>query len=152
VISIYDAPGAVSALSSGVAKTVIAITAPAQFGVNWMAYELSFDGSTSTATPARIELCTFTAATAGTPGSSPTIVNSAGQRVTTGFTAGSNYSAEPTVLAPFKTFYFPQYGGTGIVQFTPGQEPDSAVSQGFAIRVTSTSTVNCNASMRFSRC
>jgi hypothetical protein len=44
------------------------------------------------------------------------------------------------------------YGGTGIVQFTPGQEPDSAVSQGFAIRVTAPATVNCNASMRFSRC
>jgi hypothetical protein len=151
MISIYDAPGAASALASGVAKTVIAVTSPAQFGANWMAYELSFDGSTSTATPARIELCTFTAATAGTS-TAVTIVNSAGQRVTTGFTAGTNYTAEPTVLAPFKTFYFPQYGGTGIVQFTPGQEPDSAVSQGFAIRVTSTATVNCNASMRFSRC
>jgi hypothetical protein len=98
MISIYDAPGAASALTSGTAKTVIAVTAPAQFGVNWMAYELSFDGSTSTATPARIELCTFTAATAGT-NTSVTIVNSAGQRVTTGFTAGTNYTAEPTVLA-----------------------------------------------------
>jgi hypothetical protein len=151
MISIYDAPGAASALTGGTAKTVIAVTAPAQFGVNWMAYELSFDGSTSTATPARIELCTFTAATAGT-NTSVTIVNDAGQRVTTGFTAGTNYTAEPTVLAAFKTFYFPQYGGTGIVQFTPGQEPDSAVSQGFAIRVTSTATVNCRASMKFSRC
>jgi hypothetical protein len=151
VISIYDAPGAASALSAATAKTVIAVTAPAQFGANWLAYEISFDGATSTATPARIELCTFTAATAGT-NTSVTIVNSAGQRVTTGFTAGTNYTAEPTVLAAFKTFYMPVYGGTGIVQFTPGQEPDSAVSQGFAIRVTALATVNCNASMRFSRC
>jgi hypothetical protein len=151
VISIYDAPGAASALSAATAKTVIAVTAPAQFGVNWLAYEISFDGATSTATPARIELCTFTAAGAGTS-TGVTIVNSAGQRVTTGFTAGTNYTVEGTVLAPFKTFYMPVYGGTGIVQFTPGQEPDSPVSQGFAIRVTAPATVNCNASMRFSRC
>jgi hypothetical protein len=151
VISIYDAPGAASALSAATAKTVIAVTAPAQFGVNWLAYEISFDGATSTATPARIELCTFTAAGAGTS-SAVTIVNSAGQRVTTGFTAGTNYTVEGTVLAAFKTFYMPVYGGTGIVQFTPGQEPDSPVSQGFAIRVTAPAAVNCNASMRFSRC
>jgi hypothetical protein len=150
VISIYDAPGSATAFSGSATHTVISATAPAQFGVNWMAYEISFDGSTSTATPATIELCTFTAATAGT-NSAVTIVNSAGQRVTTGFTAATAYTAEPTVLAPFKKFYFPQYGGTGIVQFTPGQEPDSAVSQGFAIRVTSSATVNCTASMRFSR-
>lgn len=151
MLSIYDAPGAVSALAAATAKTVIAVTAPAQFGANWIAYEISFDGATSTATPARIELCTFTAATAGT-NTAVTIVNSAGQRVTTGFTAGTNYTVEPTVLAPFKTFYLPVYGGTGIIQFTPGQEPDSAVSQGFAIRVTAPAVVNCNASMRFSRC
>jgi hypothetical protein len=151
MISIYDAPGLATAFSGAATHTVISVTAPAQFGVNWLAYELSFDGSTSTATPARVELCTFTAATAGTS-TAVTIVNSAGQRVTTGFTAASAYTAEPTVLAPFKTFYVPQYGGLGIVQFTPGQEPDSPVSQGFAIRVTSTATVNCNASMRFSRC
>lgn len=151
MISVYDAPGAATAFSGAVTHTVISVTAPAQFGVNWMAYEISFDGATSTAVPALVELCTFTAATAGT-NSSVTIVNSAGQRVTTGFTAASAYTAEPTVLAPFKSFYFPQYGGTGIVQFTPGQEPDSAVSQGFAIRVTSTATVNARGSMKFSRC
>ncbi len=151
MISIYDAPGNASAMSAATAKTVISVTAPAQFGVNWLAYEISFDGATSTATPARIELCTFTAAGAGTS-SAVTIVNSAGQRVTTGFSAATNYTVEPTVLAAFKTFYLPVYGGTGIVQFTPGQEPDSAVSQGFAIRVTAPATVNCNGSMRFSRC
>jgi hypothetical protein len=150
VISIYDAPGATSALASGTPKTVISVTAPAQFGVNWMAYELSFDGSTSTATPATVELCTFTAAGAGTS-TAVTIVNDAGQRVTTGFTAATNYTVEPTVLAPFKTYYQPQYGGLVIVQLTPGQEPDSAVSQGFAIRITASATVNCRGSMRFSR-
>lgn len=151
MLSIYDAPGAASPLAAGTARTVISVTAPAQFGANWIGYEISFDGATSTATPATIELCTFTAAGAGTS-TAVTIVNSAGQRVTTGFTAATNYTVEPTVLAPFKTFYLPVYGGTGIVQFTPNQEPDSPVSNGFAIRVTAPAIVNCRGSMRFTRC
>lgn len=151
MLTIYDCPGAASPLAAATARTVISVTAPAQFGTNWFAYEISFDGATSTATPATIELCTFTAAGAGTS-TAVTIVNSSGQRVTTGFTSGTNYTAEPTVLAPFKTFYLPVYGGTGIVQFTPGQEPDSAVSQGFAIRVTAPAIVNCRGSMKVGRC
>lgn len=151
MLSIYDAPGAASPLAAATARTVISVTAPAQFGVNWMAYEISFDGAVSTAVPAKIELCTFTAAGVGTS-SAVTIINTAGQRVTTGFTAATNYTVEGTVLAAFKTFYLPVYGGTGIVQFTPGQEPDSPVSNGFAIRVTAPAIVNCTGSMRFSRC
>lgn len=150
MLSLYNAPGAPSALTAATAKTVISATAPAQFGVNWYGYEISFDGATSTAVPARIELCTFTAATAGTS-TAVTIVNSGGQRVTTGFTSGTNYTAEPTVLATMDSFYLPVYGGTGIVFFPQGKEPDSAVSQGFAIRVTAPAGVNCIASMWFSR-
>jgi hypothetical protein len=150
MLSLYEAPGGTSALTAATPKTVIAVTAPAQFGVNWIGYEISFDGATSTATPCLVELCTHTGATAGTS-TAVTIVNNAGQRVTTGFTAGTNFTAEPTVLAPFKTFYQPVFNGLLVVQFTAGQEPDSAVSQGFAIRLTAPAGVNARASMKFAR-
>lgn len=148
--ALYTAPGAASALAAATAKTVLAVLAPAQFGVNWLRYEISFDGATSTAVPALIELCTLTGATAGTS-TAVTVQQVAGSTITAGFTSGTNYTAEPTVLTPFDTFTLPVYGGTGIVPFTPGQEPNSVVSQGFAIRVTAPATVNCRASMWFER-
>jgi urease beta subunit len=151
MLSIYYAPGAASPLAAATARTVISVTAAATFGVNWINYKISFDGATSTAVPAKIELCTFTAAGAGTS-TAVTIVQTSGNRIATGFTAATNYTVEGTVLAPFDTFYLPVYGGTGIVQLTPGQEPDSAVSQGYAIRVTAPATVNCTGSMGFTRC
>lgn len=148
--TLYTAPGASSALTAATAKTVLSVTGAASFGVNWLRYAISFDGASSTAVPAKIELCTFTAATAGTS-TAVTVQQVAGTSITAGFTAATNYSAEPTVLTPFETFTLPVYGGTGIVAFTPGQEPNSVVSQGFAIRVTAPASVNCTATMYFER-
>jgi hypothetical protein len=148
--TLYTAPGVSSGLTAATAKTVISVTAPAQFGVNWLRYDISFDGATSTAVPAKIELCTFTAAGAGT-NTTVTVLQIGGTVITPGFTAATNYTVEPTVLAPFDTFTLPVYGGTGIVPFTPGQEPNSVVSQGFAIRVTAPAAVNCTASLYFER-
>lgn len=148
--TLYTAPGVSSALTAATAKTVISVTAPAQFGVNWLRYSISFDGATSTAVPAKIELCTFTAAGAGT-NTAVTIIQVGGTVITPGFTAATNYTVEPTVLASFETFTLPVYGGTGIVPFTPGQEPNSVVSQGFAIRVTAAAAVNCTGTMYFER-
>lgn len=148
--TLYTAPGVSSALTAATAKTVLAVTSPAQFGCNWLRYEVSFDGATSTAVPAKIELCTFTAATAGTS-TAVTVQQVGGTSITAGFTAGTNYTAEPTVLTAFSTFTLPVYGGTGIVPFTPGQEPNSVVSQGFAIRITAPAAVNATATMWFER-
>ncbi|HMV67849.1 MAG TPA: hypothetical protein PKA64_13450 [Myxococcota bacterium] len=148
--ALYTAPGASSGLSAATAKTILAVLAPAQFGVNWLRYEISFDGATSTAVPALIELCSLTGATAGTS-TAVTVQQVAGSTITAGFTAGTNYTAEPTVLTAFSAFTLPVYGGTGIVPFTPGQEPNSVVSQGFAIRVTAPAAVNARATAWFER-
>jgi len=148
--TLYTAPGVASALTAATAKTVISVVAPAQFGVNWLRYSISFDGATSTAVPALVQLCTHTAAGAGTS-TAVTIVQVGGTTITAGFTAATNFTAEPTVLTPFESFTLPVYGGTGIVPFTPGQEPNGVVSQGFAIRVTAPAAVNCTASLWFER-
>lgn len=146
----YTAAGAASALAAATAKTVVSVLAPAQFGVNWLGYEISFDGATSTAVPAMIELCSLTGATAGTS-TAVTVTQDGGTTITAGFTAATNYTAEPTVLTVLKRLYLPVYGGAAIVQFPESEQPNSVVSQGFAVRVTSPATVNCIASLKFDR-
>jgi hypothetical protein len=148
--TLYGLPGVSSALTAATAKTVLSVVAPASFGINWLRYEISFDGATSTAVPAKIELCTHTAAGAGTS-TAATAIQVGGVVIASGVTGATNYTVEPTVLTPFDTFTLPVYGGTGIVPFTPGQEPNSVVSQGFAIRVTAPAAVNCTASLWFER-
>jgi hypothetical protein len=148
--TLYTAPGNSSALTAATAKTVISVLAPSTFGVNWLRYSISFDGATSTAVPALVELCTLSGATAGTS-TAVTVVQVGGTTITAGFTSGTNFTAEPTVLAPIEKFTLPVYGGTGIVPFTPGQEPNNVVSTGFAIRVTAPAAVNCVASLWFER-
>lgn len=148
--TLYTAPGVSSALTAATPKTILAVTSPAQFGCNWLRYSIAFDGATSTAVPAVVELCTFTGATAGT-NTAVTLVQVGGVVITAGFTSGTNYTVEPTVLSAFERFTLPVYGGTGIVPFTPGQEPNSVVSQGFAIRVTAPAAVNAVATMWIER-
>lgn len=149
--TLYTLPGVSSALSAATPKTVLAVTSAATYGINWLRYEISFDGATSTAVPAKIELCTHTGAGAGTS-TGATVVQVGGVTIaTTGVAGGTNFTVEPTVLSAFDVFTLPVYGGTGIVPFTPGQEPNSVVSQGFAIRVTAPAAVNCTASMWFER-
>jgi len=148
--TLYTMPGVSSALTAATAKTVLSVVAPASFGINWLRYEISFDGATSTAIPAKVELCTHTAATAGTS-TAATAVQVGGVVIASGVTGATNFTVEPTVLTPFDTFTLPVYGGTGIVPFTPGQEPNSVVSQGFAIRITAQAAVNCTASLWFER-
>lgn len=148
--TLYTAPGVSSSLSAATAKTVLSVVAPASFGINWLRYEISFDGATSTAVPALVQLCTHTAATAGTS-TAVTALQVGGTVIASGVTAATNFTAEPTVLTPFDSFTLPVYGGTGIVPFTPGQEPNSVVSNGFAIRVTAPAAVNCTATIWFER-
>jgi hypothetical protein len=79
------------ALTGGAAKTVLAVLAPAQFGVDLKKFRVGFDGVTASAVPV-------------------------------------------------------------LYDFPLGDTPDSAVSQGFAIRVNAPAAVNVRAAMWFERC
>jgi hypothetical protein len=136
------------ALTGGAAKTVLAVLAPAQFGV---------DGVTASAVPALVELCSLTAATNSTPGTNNTNQTSAiqqayGRSITTGFSAFSASTTEPTVLAAIDSWLLSPTGGLVLYDFPLGDTPDSAVSQGFAIRVNAPAAVNVRAAMWFERC
>lgn len=149
------ATGAAVALSAATAKTVLAVLAPAQFGVDLRGFELSLDGATSTATPALWELCSLTAATNSTPGtgnSTGTVTQEYGRSVTAGFVSFYASTSEPTVLTPLYADYIPVFNGLVIRDFPFNGGPDSAVSQGFALRITAPATVNARATFRFERC
>lgn len=146
--------GAAVALSAATAKTVLAVIAPAQFGVDLVNYEVSFDGVTASAVPVLVEICYSTFATNSTPGTANvagTVVQTAGRAITAGFTGFYASTSEPTVLTAFDSYTITPNGGTVIRDYN-GSTPDSAVSNGFVIRCTAPAAVNVRATMLFERC
>lgn len=145
-------------LVAATAKTVLAVLAPATFGVDLRGFEIAFDGVTTTDKPVLIEICTLSAATNSTPGTGNTsesanIQQIYGRAITVGFTAFSASTAEPTVLVPVKILRLTPNGGTYDYDWPLGETPDNAVSTGFAIRCTApTSAVNVRSSLRWERC
>jgi len=146
-----------AAIASGTAaKTILAVLAPAQFGVDLKKFRLGFQGVTASAVPVLVELCYLTGATNSTPGTNNTtrtaaITQTYGRSITTGFLAFSNSTAEPTVLTPLDEWPLTPAGGLVIYDFPLGDTPDSAVSQGFALRVTAAATVDLRAALWFER-
>jgi len=151
----YSAPAAASvALTAATAKSVIGVAAPAQFGVDLTKFRIGCDGATSTAVPLQIELCYATFATNG-PGTNSTTITPQqvyGRAITAGFTAASNWTAEPTVLTVVDAFSIPVYGGLTIYDFPMGTSLDSAVSNGFVLRCTAPAGVNVRPTLYFERC
>ena len=147
--------GAAVALSAATAKTVLAVLAPAQFGVDLVGYEIGFDGITASATPVLVEICQLTAATNSTPGTNnttATVNQTAGRAITAGFTGFYASTSEPTVLTPIDSFTITPNGGTIVRDYQAPNTPDSPVSQGFAIRLTAPAAVNARATLWFERC
>lgn len=146
--------GAAVALSAATAKTVLAVIAPAQFGVDLRRYEIAFDGVTASAVPVLVEICYSTFATNSTPGTNnttATVNQTAGRSITNGFTGFYASTAEPTVLTVLDSFTMTPNGGTVIRDYN-GITPDSAVSNGFVIRCTAPAAVNVRATIFFGRC
>ena len=141
--------GAAVALSAGVAKTVLSVIAPAQFGVDLIAYQLGFDGVTAANTPVVVEIVTFTTDGTGTGG---TVVQTYGRSITAGFTTKYAYSIEPTVPTLVSRFSLTPNGGAIVYDIPRDRTPDCAVSNLIGLRLTAAQTVNCNATMYFERC
>lgn len=147
--------GAAVALSAATAKTVLAVVAPAQFGVDWTGYEIGFDGVTASAVPVLIELCTFTAASNSTPGTNnttATVNQVSGRSITAGFVAFYASTSEPTVITPFDSFTITPNGGTIVRDFQAPNTPDTAVSNGVLIRMTAPAAVNVRSTIWVERC
>jgi len=150
----YTIPGTASSITANTAKSIVSAVAPAQFGLDLVGFELSFEGATSTAKPARWELCTSTQATAGTS-TSVTPVQVSGRTITSGITGATNFTVEPTALTPVLADYAPVFNGLLKVEFALGAGYDCAVSNGWVLRITTAAgeaTVNANGSLIVERC
>lgn len=150
---VYVARNTVFAATAG-AKTALNVIAGANSQVNCIEWGVSFDGVTSSAVPATVELCQSTQATAGTSaGSIPAIVQVSGRTLTAQQTTGHNYTAEPTVLTVIEQAFVPQFNGVYVKQYPLGYEPDTDFSGGtikaLAIRVNVSANCNVLAYMRF---
>lgn len=151
----YTAPtGTAVALSAATAKSVLGVSAPAQFGVDLKKLRVGFDGVTASAVPVLVELCQATFATngPGTNSTSVTVQQVYGRSITAGFTAARNWTSEPTVLTAIDNWTLTPNGGLVIYDFPLGDTPDSAVSNGFVIRCTAPAAVNVQATLWFERC
>jgi len=144
--------GAAVALSTS-AKTVLGVKSHANFGLDWLGFEIGFDGVTASAVPVAVEACYCTWAT-NSPGTNSTSVTPAqayGRVITAGFTAAKTWSAEPTVLTVIKEFLLTPNGGLLSYRWPLGTTPDCALAEGFAIRCTAPAAVNLRVSMDVER-
>jgi len=97
------------ALSSGevslvaaTTKTIVQLIAAAQHRVKVIGISIYFKDTVVTDTPVKVDICRQT--TAGTPGSTPSLVKkNESDAETIQTTAGINYSAEPTVTDILET-------------------------------------------------
>jgi hypothetical protein len=148
--------GAEVALSAATTKTVLGVKAHANFGLDLIAIQFAALASGSSAPgfePILVEIMYATWATnsPGTNSTSVTPVQEYGRSVTVGFTAGRNWTSEPTALTAIDEFLVhPQ---TGYKEWRPfGATPDCALSEGFVIRCNSDNALSVRAAMRVERC
>lgn len=151
--AVYIARNTAFSAATG-AKTALNVIAGANQPVSIFEWGISFDGVTSSAVPATVELCQSTQATAGTGAASPpAIVQVGGRTITAQPTTAHNFTAEPTALTVIEQFYVPQFMGLFVKQYPLGLEPDTDLSGGtvkaLALRVNTTATVNVLVYMRF---
>jgi hypothetical protein len=129
------------ALSAATAKSILSVINASGALIRIVELSVSFDGTSATAEPVVIELCSSTQATAGTStGFTP--VQLRGPTRTVQATAAVNYTAEPTVLTPLKVWLVhPQTGM--IIQSPLGREPEQVVTaDALLVRCTAPANVN----------
>lgn len=141
------------ALSAATAKSILGVKAHANSGLQLKGFEVSFDGVTASAEPVLVELCSATFATnsPGTASTSVTARQKYGRVLTAGFTGGKTWTTEPTVLTVFKEFLLAPDKGFIAYQWPLGQEPDSALAEGFVIRCNAPAAVNVRATLDVER-
>lgn len=146
--------GAAVALTAATAKSCLGIKSHANFGLDLKKYRVAFDGVTASAVPVLVELCyaTFATSSPGTASTSVTPAQVYGRAITVGATAARTWTTEPTVLTVIEEHLLTPNGGLEIYDFPLGDTPDSAVSEGFVVRLTAPAAVNARLTFWFERC
>lgn len=143
-------------LTAATAKTCLMVITPAQFGCALTHIEIGFNGSTPSAVPVFWEIVRSTNATNSTPGTNNTnensnIVQIRGRPITTGFTAFSASTAEPTVLTRLAGDYLTPAGGLLVWDIPLGREFECDVSAGLGVRLTAPAGVDTRVLAQFER-
>jgi len=146
--------GGAVALTAATAKTVLGVKAHANSGLLLNSYEVAFDGVSASAVPVLVEVCycTWGANSPGTNSTSVTVVQELGRVLTAGFTAGKTWTTEPTTLTVLREKLLTPNGGVIIYDYPLGTEPDCALGEGFALRLTAPANVNVRGTLKVSRC
>jgi hypothetical protein len=152
----YQLSSGVVALAAATAKTAMFVLAPAGHGMDLKKFRIGFDGVTASAVPVLWEVNYLTAATNSTPGTGNTTATASinqvyGRVIANSFVAGINCTSEPTVQSNVDSDLLTPNGGLLVYDAPLGDVPDSAVSQGFCIRLTAAAIVNVRCAMMFER-
>lgn len=142
------------ALTAATAKSVVGVKAHANSGIMVCGFTISFADTNAAEVPALVELlyATFATNAPGTNSTSTTPRQIFGRSLTAGFTSGKTWTTEPTALTlAFPEFVLTPNGGTFVYNFPLGTEPDSALGEGFVLRVTAPSATDCRAGLIVSR-
>lgn len=129
------------ALTAATAKSVLSAINASGGLIRCTALAACFDGTSGTAEPVTVELCSSTEAGAGTA-TSHTILQCRGATRTAQFTAKRNFTAEPTTLTVLmRWLVHPQ---TGLyIQFPLGREPEQVTTaDALVLRCTAPANVN----------
>ncbi len=148
---VVNTGGSAIALTGASAKTIFYINSGSANQPSFVELSVGFDGVTSTAVPALVELMYGTAATNSTPGTGSTTFTPVQIRAwpaqTSVQTAANACSSEPTVLTSLKPWLVSPYGGLLIIQFPLGREPTgivTAATSGKQVAVRCTAPANVN--------
>lgn len=133
-------------LSASTAKSVVGVIGSAADTLNLLRAKISFASATSTDAPAIVEIGIITALGTMT---SFTPVQWSGSPAASSASAGYNATVEPTFTRILDPFYVPVFMGLYEAWLPLGEEPLAAVSQGFAIRITSPAAATCLASLLY---
>ncbi|NJL70163.1 MAG: hypothetical protein HC888_00515 [Candidatus Competibacteraceae bacterium] len=134
-------------LTGGSAKTVLQLTMPSNQCGRIKGYKVTFDGATSTNTPASVEL--VRQSTAGTMTSQTPQKLDSGRDETVQATGSKDSSGEPTVTSTLDTAFVPVYGGVYHFMFPSDTRPIVPGGGRIGLKITAPSAVNCRASLWF---
>lgn len=135
------------ATSAATTKTIVGVIGSAADTIALKRVRVSFASVTATDVPALVELGIITAlgtSTAFTP------VQHTGSPAASSCTAGYNHTVEPTYNRILEATHVPVNNGVFEWWYPLGDEPLCAVSQGFALRVTSPQAQSVFASLLYS--
>lgn len=137
-IYVADTEGVVALAAATTAKTIFAVKADTGHALDLLGIAFSLDGVTASEKPVLVEFCSCTFATnaPGTNSTAVTIDSESGPRVPETFSAGKNWTAEPTVITSLRPLDCDPYKFAYERDHPPDASPDFAVSEGFCVRMT----------------